>query len=171
MLTRLRQDYNMGHRFDHKQALILTTPAVAMDVIKHAKPAGAPQAPAGLGISEVEGEAGRIRPRLAFAEWRWLLPGVLLFELSQVTHQAALPAGGVVLMQNTLFSGLIQGADGSQGRLASGNQIAAFHCQAGFLDGRARLAYIEAVAQAALFILLVALDGRFNVSQNLPPKK
>ena len=73
-------------------------------------------------------------------------------------------------MNNALFSSLIESAD----RLDSGGagffQFLGGDLLAGVLDKGAGAAAVDAVLDAAFFVLLVALDLGLNVSQGLPPK-
>jgi hypothetical protein len=86
----------------------------------------------------------------------------------QRLHQAALAARGVILVDHAFFSGLIQAADGFDHSGLIG--LASFDPGASFADGGAGRATEGAVAQAFLFVLAIALNLRFNVSQGLSSK-
>jgi hypothetical protein len=94
---------------------------------------------------------------------------LLGFEGCKRLHQAALAAGGVVLVDDALFSSLVQAADG----LEHGGLIgsASFDGGASFAHGGAGTTTEFAVAQAAGFILVIAFDLRLNVSQGTSSEK
>lgn len=83
-------------------------------------------------------------------------------------HQAALAARDGVLVQHTLFSSLIQSADGLHDSLLGFGGVAGENFARGVI-GSAGSATDIAVTQAALFVLTIAFDLRLNVSQGLPP--
>lgn len=70
----------------------------------------------------------------------------LLRERSQRLHQAALATGGVVLVNDAFFSGLIQAADGFQNGFARGGNIAGGNRKASIAHGGARRTTEGAVA-------------------------
>ena len=84
----------------------------------------------------------------------------------QAFHQAALAAGSVILMNDALRGSFIQRlnglCDGDLGCLTFPGHDRGFCLR----NKRARGAAVNAVAQAALFILLIALNRRLNVSQS-----
>lgn len=82
--------------------------------------------------------------------------GLLRFGCVERLHQAALAAGGVILVNNTLFGGLIEAADGLQDGGFIG--FAGFEANARIANCGTGGATESAVAQAALFVLTIALD-------------
>ena len=91
--------------------------------------------------------------------------GVLLLERGQVLHQAALAPGGVVLVDDALLGGPIQGADGFEGCLARFFRVAGRDRLAGVFHEGAGAPAVHPVVQAALFILSVALDSGLDIGQ------
>jgi hypothetical protein len=70
----------------------------------------------------------------------------LFFELGKLSHQTALAAGGVILVQNALRSSLIERADSFQGSPAGFFQAGANEAGAGFADKGAGNAHIIAIS-------------------------
>jgi hypothetical protein len=74
-------------------------------------------------------------------------------------------------MDNTLFGSLIQRAHSSDNSSFGFCQIVTFHGSPGIPNSHTGLTAVYAVADTAFFVLLVALDLRFDVCQGLSPKK
>jgi hypothetical protein len=81
------------------------------------------------------------------------------FQRSKPFHQATFAPGGVVPVNNAFFGGLIQGADGQKCDSASFLQAAILNQVFGFPDECACPPAVHTVAQAPLFVLLVAFDS------------
>ena len=95
----------------------------------------------------------------------------LLLESSQAFHQAALTTRSIILVDDAFFRGLIEGADSSQHSSFGLIGGTGFQSGARRADSDSGRPAINAVAQAALFILLIAFDLRLDVCQGLSPEK
>ena len=93
-----------------------------------------------------------------------------LVHLGQMTHQAPLTAGSIVLMDNAFFSSLIQSTDGGKGGAAGIFRRPRLDTRVGVLDEGAGAAGHQAIAQAALVILFYTFNCRLGISQLVPPK-
>ena len=93
----------------------------------------------------------------------------LLCRSGQRLHQAALAARGIILVNNALFSGLIQAADGLDNGSLVG--LAGFDSGAGITNSGAGSATESAVTQTALLVLTIALDLRLDISQGISSVK
>ena len=81
-------------------------------------------------------------------------------------RQASLAPGGVVLMDDALLGGLIQGAVRDSDRFLSLFQITSLNQAAGFFDSRACPAAEHLIVPSPAFILSNILDRRFCVCQS-----
>lgn len=108
--------------------------------------------------------------RCAACQSKGKIPGCLFLDGSQALHQSALAACSVVFVNYTFFRSLIQHTDGFQDGCFG--VFGAFACEglAGVAHGDAGTAAKDAVAQAALFVLRVAFDLGFDVSQGSSSK-
>ncbi len=95
--------------------------------------------------------------------------GLLGFSSRKCLHQAAFAAGSVILVNDALFSGLIQAADG----LEHGGLVrsARFNGGAGGTYGGTGRTTKCAIAQAAGFVLAITLDLGLDISQSTSSKK
>jgi hypothetical protein len=94
---------------------------------------------------------------------------LLGFDSGQSLHQAALAARSVVFVDNAFFSSFIEAADGFDNGGLIG--FAGIDGGASFTHGSASGATEGAVAQTLLFVLAVALDLRFDISQGVSSEK
>lgn len=92
--------------------------------------------------------------------------GELLFQLRQAFHQAALAAGGIVLVDHAFVSRTVEHADRHLHGLNGLFARASSDVGAGFLHESAGAATEDAVLHAAFFVLLIALNRGFNVCQS-----
>jgi hypothetical protein len=83
---------------------------------------------------------------------------------SKRLHQAAFATGGIVLVDDTLFSGLIQAANGFDNGSLVG--FASVNGNAGITNCGASGATESTIAQATFFVLTITLDLRFDVCQS-----
>lgn len=93
----------------------------------------------------------------------------LLGQFSKALHQAALATGCVIQMQNALLSCPVELADGLTNGFSRFLHIAGGDDFFGLDNESAGASAGNAVIDTPLFVLLVTLDRRFNVSQLLPP--
>jgi hypothetical protein len=84
-------------------------------------------------------------------------------------HQAALAAGGIVFMNDTLARSLIQRADGLQHSFFRFLRRTGQRCT-GLSDECAGFAAIYTIANADFFVLPVALDLRLDICQSRSSK-
>ena len=78
-----------------------------------------------------------------------------LFQCREAFHQAALAAGGVILVKNTLLCRFVQRRDGFQGGCLGGFCVFAYDSSFCAGNERARFTAINAVAYTPFFVLLV----------------
>ena len=80
-----------------------------------------------------------------------------IFERSEFLHQAALAAGGIVLVDDAFFSSLVEGADRLQDRSFRLGLIRIIGCTC-LIDGSTSGAADVAITQAAGLVLTVSFD-------------
>src|SRR3972149_1627450 len=97
--------------------------------------------------------------------------GVLCFQRSKLFHEAALSAGGVVLVNYAFLRSFVEGADRLQGGSARLFKVLVDDFFAGIFYVCASAAAKNTVTLAALLVLLIALDSRLDISQKTSSRR